>query len=426
MFLERITSWEDPARSMEDLVEICALVNHVDGADCDSAQALLQLRSDSPQYFQEDKARRRFSCGSVDEVSFVGPDVGVLDSVLVGLEQGSWGLAELTVSSSSSKSTTRFLCRGMIGTNSRWGTNFSSRPRAHHSDGGGAVQLVPIPTDLVLYGDRAVTSQEAQKLRESSMVKYSLLKDRAAIGTAALVTGGTIVCALVGGSHVATPFLAGGVLGIFYQQLLQNRVDQLGKGLGHVTTPLSPPDEATATTTATSTGRRGGGGGGGGGDDDQGRGDDDLGMNRKQTVRIATRLLLFFAAAFIGYNSLDTIFSTDVEGAEDLPTFVTMVLGLGGFLQHKVALTLSALAEQDEQFMADLASSSSSSSSSSSLAGTGKSSQDKLSRERSGDRRGGGEEKSRRGGESGEEEEEGGGSGDVDVKYGNSGGGSSG
>ena len=45
-------------------------------------------------------AKTRFQEGAVDEVSFLAPEVGPLAGVLVGVESGSWGLEEVTVSSS--------------------------------------------------------------------------------------------------------------------------------------------------------------------------------------------------------------------------------------------------------------------------------------------------------------------------------------
>ena len=49
----------------------------------------------------------RFQEGAVDEVSFLGAELGPLASLLVGPEQGSWFVEEITVGSSRTSHTDR-------------------------------------------------------------------------------------------------------------------------------------------------------------------------------------------------------------------------------------------------------------------------------------------------------------------------------
>ena len=44
--------------------------------------------------------KRRFQEASIDEVSFLGPELGPLSGMLIGPEQGSWQVQEVTITSS--------------------------------------------------------------------------------------------------------------------------------------------------------------------------------------------------------------------------------------------------------------------------------------------------------------------------------------
>ena len=64
-----------------------------------------------------------------------GPDLGLLASLMVAPEEGSWRVDEVTVSSSRSRHTDRFVCRDALG-----------------SSGQSMGFLAPVPQDAVVYG----------------------------------------------------------------------------------------------------------------------------------------------------------------------------------------------------------------------------------------------------------------------------------
>ena len=68
-----------------------------------SSSASSSFTGPTPQQQQQQQqsvAKARFQQGAVDEVSFLAPELGPLAGVLIGVESGSWGLEEVTVSSS--------------------------------------------------------------------------------------------------------------------------------------------------------------------------------------------------------------------------------------------------------------------------------------------------------------------------------------
>ena len=67
--------------------------------------------------------------------SSAGPELGPLASLMVAPEEGSWRVDEVTVSSSRSRLTDRFLCRDPLG-----------------SSGQSMGFLAPVPQDAVVYG----------------------------------------------------------------------------------------------------------------------------------------------------------------------------------------------------------------------------------------------------------------------------------
>ncbi len=67
--------------------------------------------------------------------SHAGPELGPLASLMVAPEEGSWRVDEVTVSSSRSRHTDRFVCRDPLG-----------------SSGQSMGFLAPVPQDAVVYG----------------------------------------------------------------------------------------------------------------------------------------------------------------------------------------------------------------------------------------------------------------------------------
>ena len=174
---------------------------------------------------------RRFREGSVDEISFLGPEVGRLSAVIVAPEQGTWRCDELDVSSSRSSNTTRFVCRDNLGDDG-----------AH-----AAAYLRPVPPGGVVYGsgDASVvlTKDQAAQLREWNLQVYSDFKITLLGVTAALVAVGTGVTYGTAGPDLAVPFAFGGLSSLVYQYLLQRRVD------GVTASASAEPARASEVTT---------------------------------------------------------------------------------------------------------------------------------------------------------------------------------
>ena len=61
--------------------------------------------------------KQRFQRGSINEISFLGPELGPLAGLMIGPEQGAWQPAEVTVASSRTKHTDRWgtLCSALAG-----------------------------------------------------------------------------------------------------------------------------------------------------------------------------------------------------------------------------------------------------------------------------------------------------------------------
>lgn len=72
-------------------------------------------------------------------MSFVGPDLGSLDALVIGPEAGKWLLEEVIVSNSRESLTQRFV----------WRNGFSEE---------GPMFLTPLPKDAIVYGsgDQAI------------------------------------------------------------------------------------------------------------------------------------------------------------------------------------------------------------------------------------------------------------------------------
>jgi hypothetical protein len=186
------------------------------GANCSFALDAAARRA-SP-LSQVQPLLRRFQEGSVDEISFLGTEIGPLSAVIVAPECGTWRCDELDVSSSRSGATSRFVCRDDVG------------DRGTHA----AAYLRPVPPGGVVYGsgDSSVvlSKEQASQLREWNLQQYSEMKTTLLGATASLVAFGTTVTYIASGADLALPFAFGGVSSLAYQYLLQKRVDGVSSG----------------------------------------------------------------------------------------------------------------------------------------------------------------------------------------------------
>jgi hypothetical protein len=185
------------------------------GANCSFALDAAARRASS---LSSQPLLRRFQEGSIDEISFLGPEVGPLSAVIVAPECGTWRCDELDVSSSRSGATSRFVCRDDVG------------DRGPHA----AAYLRPVPPGSVVYGSGdssiVLSKEQAAQLREWNLQQYSEMKSTLLGATAGLVALGTGATFIVSGADLALPFAFGGVSSLAYQYLLQRRVDGVASG----------------------------------------------------------------------------------------------------------------------------------------------------------------------------------------------------
>jgi len=219
-FLRRLAPLVDAAEASQELQDICEMEDWEDvGANCRSA-------SSSAASATARGLKKRFTEGSIDEESFIGPELGPLRGIIVGPEEGTWRLHELTVTSSRTGQMDRFICR------ERMGDGMPDRS---------AVFLTPLPEDAVVYGSGesavVLSKEEAKKVYQAGMKDYSDMKRQLTLTNGVLVGSFSTVAALVGGADAALHFLSGGVLGILYQMSLQRAADDL---------PASMPEEYDA------------------------------------------------------------------------------------------------------------------------------------------------------------------------------------
>lgn len=162
----------------------------------------------------------RFQPGGVDEVSFLGPEIGFIQSLMVSPEAGNWRLEEATVSSSRSKNTSRFVCGEMLGVE------------------GGAGFLAAVPSEAVVYGSGeslvVLTRSQAHALHEAGMDKYSMFKQRAIEANLSLVSIGTGLVWTFAGDYTALEFALGGAGGLVYNALLQKGADAVAFSDSHL------------------------------------------------------------------------------------------------------------------------------------------------------------------------------------------------
>ncbi|BDA45841.1 hypothetical protein COCOBI_07-6280 [Coccomyxa sp. Obi] len=220
--LHRISPINDPVEAEQDAMAICKVLDKAAGVDCKfvlQAAANSRARSAAP--------KQRFQEGAVDEVSILGPELGPIASLMIAPEEGSWRVDEVTVWSSRTKHTDRFVCREALGYN-----------------GVSAGFLAPVPADAVVYGsgESAVilSREQAAMLHAAGMLDYCALKDRILVTTAALVAAGSSLCYSLGGWPATEPFLAGGAVGLAYQSMLQANVDALPGSSTYSTRPMLP------------------------------------------------------------------------------------------------------------------------------------------------------------------------------------------
>lgn len=154
---------------------------------------------------------RRFQRGALDEVSFAGPELGRLAAVLVAPSSGTWELDELIVSSSRCHSSQRFVCRQFLGEGRK-----AEAP---------AVQLLPVSSDAVLYGDRQLSAEQASRMYRSNMDDYRARRVTQLVANAALIASGSVLTLAVAGPGYSVPFAVGGVEGMAYFWLLARQVD---------------------------------------------------------------------------------------------------------------------------------------------------------------------------------------------------------
>ena len=127
----------DTASTETMLREMCA-----SGADDIPPGADCSLIMGSPTPSPSSYNKHRFLSGTTTEVSFVAPDLGPLEAVIVGPQSGTWGCSEVVVSSSADVGamSSKFLSKdrgGILGEDPM------------HS----ASYLVRVPLGSILYGE---------------------------------------------------------------------------------------------------------------------------------------------------------------------------------------------------------------------------------------------------------------------------------
>lgn len=320
--LHRVSPINDPYENAERMESICKLAGAEVGADCS-----LVAPGEPPQWpgGKAPTIKPRFQEGSVDEVSFLAPELGNLAAVLVAPEGGTWALDEVSVCSSRTNHTDRFVCRQRL----------DGRRSA------GAAYLVPVPPGAVVYGSGEssviLSKEQAAALHAMGMADYSDMKGRLLLLTALLTVGGSGIAGLWHGVEAAIPFALGGMAGLVYQFLLQLGAD------------AAVP---AAAVTYSSTG--GGAGlmrGGSGGEDRQGAGVDVGTLEERVSGHVrgllgntALRLVVVTMCALVAAWSIQNTDGGAGEAADGFmlqlsPTDVWQ-LGMGalGFMMYKVAL----------------------------------------------------------------------------------------
>lgn len=230
--LHRIAPINDAASNSARFEQMCEAVG--DGARDMGANCVIPTQLSTPSTSSSTQAAsgsgqsspagssvvtRRFLEGAVDEVSFAAPELGPLAALLVGCEAGSWVLEEVTVASSRTRNTDRFVCRRRLG---------------RGAAGDPAAYLTAVPAGAVVFGTGdntlMLSKAEAAAMQEAGLAEYEALKGRMTGTTAVLAVAGSALFTMAVGPGSGLAFGLGGAAAVVYTLLLQQSVDSLGAG----------------------------------------------------------------------------------------------------------------------------------------------------------------------------------------------------
>lgn len=174
-----------------------------------------------------------FRRGSIDHFTFVGPTIGNLEALWIGLESGQWRPAGVSVIS--------------------WSRS-SLKENDSHPYGifqydfmaddillgeGNDISMVELRPDVItkLSGDNLTLNQTISPAssrwttsnlsNEESMKEYADLKFSLLLYDALLIVAGSTIASFSAGENAAFAFLTGGIGGFLYLLLLQRSVDEL-------------------------------------------------------------------------------------------------------------------------------------------------------------------------------------------------------
>lgn len=206
-----------------------------------SAQALSE---DTAKTVQRTFDHLRFQRGSVDIVTFRGPDIGQLAAVWIGPESGSWRLGGLNVMVIPPSQSMGNPVDNVENLNSRnLGLHYSFRINDVLLGEGGdsAAELRPFKMEKLSGNDiwlrplnpsafaTMETTQAVRRMQQDSLKEYKNLKFSLLLYDAVLVACGTSTAAIAGNQEISNGFAIGGVLGFIYLLVLQRAVDSLSE-----------------------------------------------------------------------------------------------------------------------------------------------------------------------------------------------------
>ncbi|PWA91844.1 Lipase/lipooxygenase, PLAT/LH2 [Artemisia annua] len=172
-----------------------------------------------------------FQRGSVNHFTFVGPTIGKLEALWIGLESGQWRPAGVTIVS--------------------WSRSPSKENQNHDYNifqydfmaddillgDGSDTSMVELRPDIItkLSEDNLTLNQPPSSLwsatnfmsNEESMKEYADLKFSLLLYDALLIVAGSTIASFTAGENAAFAFLTGGIGGFLYLLLLQRSVDEL-------------------------------------------------------------------------------------------------------------------------------------------------------------------------------------------------------
>eukprot|EP01024_Parvocaulis_polyphysoides_P008365 TRINITY_DN12487_c0_g1_i2.p1 TRINITY_DN12487_c0_g1~~TRINITY_DN12487_c0_g1_i2.p1 ORF type:complete len:374 (-),score=33.13 TRINITY_DN12487_c0_g1_i2:72-1031(-) len=236
--LHRIDSVYYHKSPQEQMREICSVVSGDSGAAC----SLFFSKPQKQAYTGQPILKERFREDSLDEVFFVGPELGDLAGVLVGPESGAWQLNELQVTSSRSKKIHHFRCRERLG------------------EGGiSATYLYPHSPNAMVYGEanssavfnnpkiqQMSTQLRIQLQNKLDELDFDFFENRVRIACALLAVSACGVLNIAGSSEAATVFgiysIVGAAQCLILQQIPQHAVNDWIKMLLPLWTPDQSPD----------------------------------------------------------------------------------------------------------------------------------------------------------------------------------------